>query len=167
MSPKEPLPIFRPSRYLFPTLSSMVASCHYHQQKCDNMSCSIKQVSHWVHTTRDFFFYYSQRFEWGMVPSGDSCSHDPSVTDTANRLCVCVDMLLKQDFLIGNSCLASRDTWLGSGGGRWLKWDQQRPGREEKEMLSQRRAQQNVRWPLETSINCHVRTRTWTHIKRN
>lgn len=73
MSPKEPLPIFRPSRYLFPTLSSMVASCHCcqqkhtwwtpHHSKC--LCCSFPQLN--CNTKDQLHNLICLIFQWGWV----------------------------------------------------------------------------------------------------
>lgn len=73
MSPNEPLPIFRPSRYLFPTLSSMVASCHCCQQKhtwwtphhTKCLCCSFPQLN--CNTKDQFHNLICFIFQWGWV----------------------------------------------------------------------------------------------------
>lgn len=66
-----------------------------------------------------------------------------------------------------NSCLASRDTRLGLGGGRRLKWDQQKQRREEEKKNKKNTAKQglhrNESFHLETWINGRLSTKTWGH----
>lgn len=173
MSPKEPLPIFRPSRYLFPTLSSMVVSCLCHAQKyrwlwhmtpCQ-LICSAPIFHHyktniagWAtskcnRTIQDGLLDFSEWLMEERCPRGPfSCSHDLSARDTLNHVLMWV--LPKQDWMISNSCLASRDTWLGLGGGGWLKWNQREQRREEKE-----------KQPNQGLQKCKMSLRNWDQLQ--
>lgn len=65
-----------------------------------------------------------------------------------------------------NSCLASRDTWLGlGGGGGWSEISKNKEGRRKK--YSKVRATQNCKLPhLKTRINCCTSTwNTWSEMK--
>lgn len=134
MSPNEPLPIFRPSRYLFPTLSSMVAGRHCLPEKQTwSMTTHTNPYLHGLKMWSALLFCEA---EWRRLRREPSqllvCYVSHRRAELATCLCACVRMLPKRDELIGNSCLASTDTRLGQGGrGVVAKLWATKSGREE------------------------------------
>lgn len=118
-----------------------------------------------LRTIQDGLLDFSEWLMEGRCPRGSfSCSHDPSARDTLNHVLVWV--LPKQDWLISNSCLASRDTRLGLGGGGWLKWDQQEQRREEKEKQPNQ-GSQKCKMSLRNWDQLHHKYNNLAHTKRN
>lgn len=69
------------------------------------------------------------------------CSHDPPL-DTLKRPRACVRCCLSGDWLISNSCLASRDTRLGG----WLRRDRRERSRRRRKKSSQIGTQAEFTW---------------------